>query len=87
MPIYSHFLTNILGWRVYIGFGVCQNLLDEDLAQARLAEGVVLEVEAIEAVKRVLVRMHVQSVHIQVIPVHSHKPEPSALMKLLYYLC
>lgn len=43
-------------------------LLDEDLAQAGLAEGVVLEVEAVEAVEGVLVRVHVQRVHVQVVP-------------------
>ena len=43
-------------------------LLDEDLPQAGLPEGVVLEVEAVEAVEGVLVRMHVQCVHVQIIP-------------------
>ena len=43
-------------------------LLDKDLSEPRLAKGVVLEVEAVEAVEGVLIRMHVQRVHIQVIP-------------------
>ncbi len=43
-------------------------LLDEDLAQAALPERVVLQVEAVEAVEGVLVRVHVQRVHIQVVP-------------------
>ena len=34
----------------------------------RLPEGVVLQVEAVEAVEGVLVRVHVQRVHVQVIP-------------------
>ena len=46
-------------------------LFDEDFAQARLAEGVVLEVEAVEAVERVFVRVHVQRVHIQLVPAHT----------------
>ena len=51
-------------------------LFDEDLAQARLAEGIVLQVEAVEAMESVLVRMHVQRVHIQVIPAqHTVKVE------------
>ena len=49
--------------------GAC--LLDEDLSQARLAEGVVLQVEAVKAVERVLVCVHVQRVHVQVIPAHT----------------
>jgi hypothetical protein len=44
-----------------------QHLLDEDLAQARLTAGVVFQVELVEAVENVLVRVHVQRVDIQVI--------------------
>ena len=51
------------------------HLLDEDLSQARLAEGVVLQVEAVEAVECVLVSMHVQRVHVKVIPAH-HRSLP-----------
>ena len=40
--------------------------LEEDLAQLRLAQGVVLEVEAVEAVKRVM-GVHVQRIYRQVI--------------------
>ena len=41
--------------------------LHEDLAQARLADGVVLEVELVEAVKRVRVRVHVERVDREVV--------------------
>ena len=44
------------------------HLLDEDLSEAGLAERVVLEVEAVEAVEGVLVGMHVQGVHVQLVP-------------------
>ncbi len=58
--------------------GTIQNgrshLLDEDFAQARLTEGVIFEVEAVKAVECVLVRMHVQRVHVQIIPVTVHEP-------------
>ena len=54
-------------------------LLDEDLSQARLAEGVVLQVEAVKAVERVLVCVHVQRVHIQVIPAHHTSASFSAI--------
>lgn len=40
-------------------------LLDEDLPQPALAAGVVLEVEAVEAVEHVLVGVHVKHVHVQ----------------------
>jgi hypothetical protein len=43
-------------------------LLNKDLAQAGLAERVVLEVKLVEAVKDGLVGVHVQRVDIQVIP-------------------
>ena len=43
-------------------------LLDEDLPKPRLPKGVVLQVEAVKAVEGVLVGMHVQRVHVQVIP-------------------
>lgn len=43
-------------------------LLDEDLSEARLAEGIILQVEAVKAMEGVLVSMHVQRVHIQIIP-------------------
>lgn len=42
-------------------------LLDEDLAEARLAEGVVLEVEAIEAVEDGFVGVHVERVDAEVV--------------------
>ena len=41
--------------------------LEEDFAQLGLANRVVLEVEAVEAVERVLVRMHAQRVDAQVV--------------------
>ena len=44
------------------------HLLDENLPQPGLAEGVVLQVEAVKAMEGVLVRVHVQRVHIQVVP-------------------
>lgn len=44
------------------------HLLDEDLTQPRLAARVVLEVELVEAVEDVFVRVHVQRVHVQVVP-------------------
>ena len=43
-------------------------LLDEHLAKARLAAGVVLQVEPVEPVERVFVRAHVQRVDVQVVP-------------------
>lgn len=46
--------------------------LQEDLPQPRLAAGVVLQVEAVEAVERPRVRVHVQRVNGQVVPVHTH---------------
>lgn len=48
------------------------HLLDEDLAQSALAAGVVLQVEAVKAMENVLVSMHVQGVHIQVMPAGTH---------------
>ena len=48
--------------------GSSRHLLDEDLAQAALPEGIVLEIEAVEAVEGVLVRVHVQRVHVEVVP-------------------
>lgn len=44
------------------------HLLDEDLSEAGLAEGVVLEVEAVKAVEGVLVGMHIQGIHVQLVP-------------------
>ena len=49
------------------------HLLDEDLAEARLAARVVLQVELVEAMENVLVGMHVEGVHIQVVPVGARK--------------
>ena len=43
-------------------------LLDEDLAQARLAARVVLQVELVESVEDVFVRVHVQRVDVEVVP-------------------
>lgn len=48
--------------------GEASNLLDEDFSKAALPKRVVLQVEAIETVEGLLASMHVQSVHIQVIP-------------------
>ena len=45
-----------------------QHLLDENFPQAALPKGVVLEVEAVKSVEGLLAGMHVQGVHIQVIP-------------------
>jgi hypothetical protein len=45
-----------------------QHLLDEDLPQPGLPARVVLQVELVEAVEDVLVRVHVQRVHVQVVP-------------------
>ena len=64
------FLAQAAGLRVVKGRGGGRrvtDLLDEDLAEAGLAAGVVLEVELVEAVEGVLVRMHVQGVHVQVV--------------------
>ena len=44
------------------------HLFDEDLSEARLAKRVVLEVESVKAVEGVLVGMHIQGVHIQLVP-------------------
>ena len=41
--------------------------LQEDLAQPRLADRVVLQVELVEAVERVLVRVHVERVDREVV--------------------
>lgn len=46
-------------------------LLDEDLTQSALTEGVVLQVEAVKAVEGLLTGVHVQGVHIQIIPADS----------------
>ena len=45
-------------------------LLDEDLAETALPKGIVLQVELVKAVEDVLVCMHVQGVHIEIIPAH-----------------
>lgn len=43
-------------------------LFDEDLSEPTLPKGVVLEVEAVKAVEGLLAGMHVQQIHIQIIP-------------------
>ena len=50
------------------------DLLDEDLSEPALPKGVVLQVEAVKTVKGLLASMHVQSVHIQVIPACRNVP-------------
>lgn len=49
------------------GVNPLSHLLDEDLAQPALPKGVVLEVEAVEALEDVLVGVDVQHVHIEVV--------------------
>lgn len=44
------------------------DLLDEDLPQAALSKGVVLQIEAVKTMEGLLASVHVQSVHIQVVP-------------------
>jgi len=51
-----------------LGMNCNPYLLDEDLPQSGLAEGVVLQVEAVKAVESVLVGVHVQGVNIQLVP-------------------
>lgn len=51
--------------------GQVKDLLDEDLPQAALSKGVVLQIEAVKAVEGLFASVHVQSVHIQVIPTWS----------------
>ena len=49
-----------------------QHLLDEDLTQAGLAARVVLQVEFVEPVEDVFVRVHVQRVDVEVVPAALH---------------
>lgn len=65
MP-YTYGTTPIL--QECVALSRARHLLDEDLAQAALPKRVVLQVEAVEAVEGVLVRVHVQRVHVQVVP-------------------
>ena len=55
-------------WMTGSGAALMAHLLDEDLPQPALPTRVVLEVEAVKAVEDVFVRVHVQGVHIQVVP-------------------
>lgn len=41
--------------------------LEEDLAEARLAQGVILQIKLVEAMERVLVRVHVKRIDREVI--------------------
>mmetsp|Transcript_3376 Transcript_3376/g.13067 ORF Transcript_3376/g.13067 Transcript_3376/m.13067 type:complete len:217 (-) Transcript_3376:1447-2097(-) len=50
-------------------------LLDENFSQARLSHGVVLEIEPIEAMKRILVRVHVQCIDVEFVCRHSDRFE------------
>lgn len=59
------------------------HLLDEDLAQSTLTKGVVLEVEAIKAVEGLLASMHVQSVHIQIIPAQRNRNKNCTATQIL----
>lgn len=56
-------------------------LFDEDLPQTGLTAGVVLQVEFVETVEDVLVGVHVQCIHVQVVPATSAKHHVSTLTR------